>query len=97
MGLKSAHSQESDFQESGEVDRFWKMGTHFQERSGSLENDLCVAWSGFWLCPAYLCLLILVVVEQTYDQITRRLVAQRVAPAARVILSQIQAFGDRGY
>ena len=32
-----------------------------------------------------------------YDQITRRLVAQRVAPAARVILSQTQAFGDRGY
>ena len=26
MGLKSAHSQESDFQESGEVDRFLKMG-----------------------------------------------------------------------
>ena len=31
MGLKSAHSQESDLQESGEVDRFFKMGTHFQE------------------------------------------------------------------
>ena len=30
MGLKSAHSQESDFQESCEVDRFLKMGTHFQ-------------------------------------------------------------------
>ena len=42
MDLKSAHSQESDFQESGEVDRFLKMGTHFQERSGSLENGLCV-------------------------------------------------------
>ena len=27
MDLKSAHSQESDFQESGEVDRFLKMGT----------------------------------------------------------------------
>ena len=26
MDLKSAHSQESDFQESGEVDRFLKMG-----------------------------------------------------------------------
>ena len=51
MDLKSAHSQESDFQESGEVDRFLKMGTHFQERSGSLENGLCVTWSGFWLCP----------------------------------------------
>ena len=51
MDLKSAHSQESDFQESGEVDRFLKMGTHFQERSGSLENGLCVTWSGFWLRP----------------------------------------------
>ena len=51
MDLKSAHSQESGFQESGEVDRFLKMSTHFQERSGSLENGLCVAWSGFWLCP----------------------------------------------
>ena len=30
MDLKSAHSQESDFQESGEVDRFLKMGTHFK-------------------------------------------------------------------
>ena len=29
MDLKSAHSQESDFQESGEVDGFLKMGTHF--------------------------------------------------------------------
>ena len=55
MDLKSAHSQESDFQESGEVDRFLKMGTHFQERSGSLENGLCVTWSGFWLRPWYLC------------------------------------------
>ena len=54
MDLKSAHSQESDFQESGEVDRFLKMGTHFQERSGSLENGICVTWSGFWLCPGYL-------------------------------------------
>ena len=97
MDLKSAHSQESDFQESGEVDRFLKMGTHFQERSGSLENGLCVTWSGFWLCPGYLWLLILVAVEQIYDHITRRLVAQRVAPAARVILSQTQAFGDGGY
>ena len=87
MDLKSAHSQESDFQESGEVDRFLKMGTHFLERSGSLENGLCVTWSGFWLCPGYLWLLIiLVAVEQTCDQITRRLVVQRVAPAARVIL-----------
>ena len=97
MGLKSAHFQEYDFQESGEVDRFLKMGTHLQERSGSLENGLCVTWSGFWLCAAYLWLLILVAVEQTYDQITHRLVAQRVAPAARVILSQTQALGDRGY
>ena len=55
MDSKSAHSQESDFQESGEVDRFLKMGTHFQERSGSLENGLCVTWSGFWLRPWYLC------------------------------------------
>ena len=92
MDLKSAHSQESDFQESGEVDRFLKMGTHFQERSGSLENSLCVTWSGFWLCPGYLWLLILVAVEQIDDQITRRLVAQRVAPAARVSLSQTQSF-----
>ena len=29
MGLKSAHFQESDFQESGVVDRFLKMSTHF--------------------------------------------------------------------
>ena len=92
MDLKSAHSQESDFQESGEVDRFLKMGTHFQGRSGSLENGLCVTWSGFWLCPGYLWFLILVVVEQIYDQITRRLVAQRVAPAARVILIQAPSF-----
>ena len=92
MDLKSAHSQESDFQESGEVDRFLKMGTHFQERSGSLENGLCVTWSGFWVCPGYLWLLILVAVEQIYDQITRRLVAQRVAPAAPVILSQTPSF-----
>ena len=97
MGLKLAHSQEFDCQESGEVDKFLEMGTHFQERSGSLENGLRVTWSGFWLCPRYLWLLILVSVEQTYDQITRRLVAQRVAPAARVILSQTQAFGDGGY
>ena len=84
MDLKSAHSQESDFQELGEVDRFLKMGIHFQER-------------GFWLSPGYLWLLVLVAVEQTYDQITRRLVAQIVAPAARVISSQTQAFGDGGY
>ena len=93
MDLKSAHSQESDVvQESGEVDRFLKMGTHFQERSGSLENGLCVTWSGFWLCPGYLWLMTLVAVEQIYDHITRRLVAQRVAPAARVILSQTPSF-----
>ena len=92
MDLKSAHSQESDFQESGEVDRFFKMGTHFQERSGSLENGLCVTWSGFWVCPGYLWFFILVAVEQIYDQITRRLIAQRVAPAARVILSQTPSF-----
>ena len=83
MGLKSAHFQEYDFQESGVGDRFLKMGTHFQERSGSLENGLCVTWSGFWVCPGYLWLLMLVAVEQIDDQITRRLVAQRVAPAAR--------------
>ena len=47
MDLKSAHSQESDFQESGEVDRFLKMGTHFQERSGSLENGLCIHGQAF--------------------------------------------------
>ena len=75
MGLKSAHFQEYDFQESGVGDRFLKMGTHFQERSGSLENGLCVTWSGFWVCPGYLWLLILVAVEQIDDQITRRLVA----------------------
>ena len=51
MDLKSAHSQESDFQESGEVDRFLKMGSHFQERSGSPENGLCVTWSGFLAMP----------------------------------------------
>ena len=75
MGLKSAHFQESDFQESGVGDRFLKMGTHFQERSGSLENDLCVTWSGFWVCPGCSWLLILVAVEQIDDQIARRLVA----------------------
>ena len=37
MDLKSAYSQESDFQESGEVDRFLKMGTHFEERSVGLD------------------------------------------------------------
>ena len=92
MGLKSAHFQEYDFQESGVGDRFLKMGTHFQERPGSLENGLCVTWSGFWVCPGYLWLLILVAAEQIDDQITRRLVAQRVAPAARVILSQTPSF-----
>ena len=45
------------------------MGTHIQERSGSLENGICVTWSGVWLCPGYLWLLILVAVEQIYDQI----------------------------
>ena len=38
MDLKSAHSQESDFQESGEVDRFLKLGTHFQEKSIGLSG-----------------------------------------------------------
>ena len=38
MDLKSAHSQESDFQESGEVDR---RSAHFQKRSGSLERSSC--------------------------------------------------------
>ena len=42
MDLKSAHFQECDFQETGEVDMFLKVGTHFQERWGSLENGLCV-------------------------------------------------------
>ena len=97
VDLKSTHSQECDFHESGEVDRFLKIGTRFQERSDSLENGPWVIWSGFWLCPGYLWLLILVAVEQTHDQITRRPVAQRVAPAVRVILSQTQAFGDGGY
>ena len=92
MDLKLAHSQESDFQESGEVGRFLKMGTHFQETSGSLEIGLCVTWSGVWRYPGYLWLLILVAVEQIYDLITGRLVAQRVAPAARVILSQTPSF-----
>ena len=77
MGLESPHFTENDFQESGVGDRFLKMGTHFQERSGSLENGLCVAWSGFWVCPGYLWLLILVAVEQIDDQITRRLVAHQ--------------------
>ena len=47
MDLKSAYSQESDFQESGEVDRFLKMGTHFQERSDSLENGLVLHGQAF--------------------------------------------------
>ena len=46
MGLKSSHFQESDYQESGEVDRFLKMGTHFQERSSSFENGFYATWSG---------------------------------------------------
>ena len=92
MRLKSAHFQEYDFQESRVGDRFLKMGTHFQERSGSLENGLCVTWSGFWLCPGYLWLLILVAVEQIDDQIIRRLVPQRVALAARVIMTQTPSF-----
>ena len=93
MDLKSAHSQESDFQESGEVDRFLKMGTHFQERSGSLENFLLCYMVRLLATPmVFVWLLILVAVEQIYDQITRRLVAQRVAPAARVILSQTPSF-----
>ena len=54
MGLKSAHSQEYDFQESCEVDRFLKVGTHFQERSASLENGLCVTWSGLLSMPSVL-------------------------------------------
>ena len=33
----------------------WKWAPIF--KSGSLENGLCVTWSGFWLCPAYLWLL----------------------------------------
>ena len=36
VGLKSVHFQEYVFRESGEVDRFLKMGTHMQERSSSL-------------------------------------------------------------
>ena len=32
MDLKSAHSQESDFQESGEVDKFLKIGTPIFKR-----------------------------------------------------------------
>ena len=36
MDSKSAHSQESDFQESGEVDRFLRMGTHFLKRDQAL-------------------------------------------------------------
>ena len=41
--------------------------------------------------PAYLWLLIVVPVKQTSDQITRRLVAQRVGLATQVILGQTQA------
>ena len=44
MGLKSAQFQEYDFQESGVGDRFLKMGTHFRERSGSLENGLSLCY-----------------------------------------------------
>ena len=43
MDLKSAHSQESDFQESGEVDRFLKTGTHFHPFSR--EIGLSGKWS----------------------------------------------------
>ena len=65
MGLKSAHSQESDFQESGEVDRFLKMGTHFQERSGSLENGFVLHGQAFGYAQRIFVaiLLILVAVE----------------------------------
>ena len=41
MDLKSAHSQEFDFQEPGEVDRFLKMGTHFQDFGLSGKWSLC--------------------------------------------------------
>ena len=84
MGLKSAHSQESDFQESGD--------------RALLKTVFVLQGHAFGYTQAYLWLVILIAaVEQIYDQITRRLVADRVAPAVRVILSQTQAFGDRGY
>ena len=38
MGWKSTHFQESDFQQSDEVDRFLKMGTHFQEDRSLLKT-----------------------------------------------------------
>ena len=41
MDLKSAHSQESDFQESGEVDRFLKMGPFSREIGLSGKWSLC--------------------------------------------------------
>ena len=65
MGLKSPLFQESGFHESGEGDRGCEMGTHFPERSGSLENvlSLCYIVTGFCLCPAYLWILILVAVR----------------------------------
>ena len=45
LDLKSAHLQESDVQESGECNRFWKMGSYFQERSSFLENGIIdVIW-----------------------------------------------------
>ena len=76
MGLESAYFQDSEFQGSGEGDIFLQMGTSFSERSCSIENGICVTtWSGFCLCPAYLWLLILLVVKQISEQITRRLVA----------------------
>ena len=46
---------DSGFQGSGVGDRFWKMGTHFPERSSSLENSLCVTWSGFRLAQRTCC------------------------------------------
>ena len=70
MDLKSAHSQESDFQESGEVDRFLKMGTHFQENPFSREIGLSGKWSLCYMVRllatpmVFVWLLILVAVEQ---------------------------------
>ena len=93
MGLKSAHSQESDIQESGEVDRFLKMGNPFSREIGlSGKWSLCYMVRLLATPMVFVWLLILVAVEQIYDQITRRLVAQRVAPAARVILSPTPSF-----
>ena len=95
-GVEIGSFEESDFQESGEVDRLFNMGTHYQERPSSLENRLCYGYAHVKVFVATV-LLILVAVEQTYGQITRRLVAQKVAPAAQLVLSQTQALGDRGY